>query len=166
MRRGVWRNGLKRPVMPLTRFQSRILRLLAAHRNPESYVAGSTPLNREWPRFSEDIDIFHDREERVALAAEEDTAALRTEGLDIVWRRREPAIYTAEIRSGDESTHLEWVVDSDFRFFPTLQDELFGYPGHLDDYTTHAGRRRGHWPTSTAISAAMLEHYKEKPPIP
>ena len=31
-------------------------------------------------------------------------------------------------------------------------------PDHLDDYTTHAGQRRGHWPTSTEISAAMLEH--------
>ena len=275
--------------MPLTRFQSQILRLLAAHRNPESYVAGSTPLNREWPRFSEDIDIFHDREERVAQAAEEDTAALQAEGLDIVWQRREPAIYTAEIRSGDERTHLEWVADSDFRFFPTVKDELFGYmihpidlatnkvmaaagrqkaadavdlltihehvlplgaviwaavekapgytpegliaeirrnatryreedlravpsnevidpkifhsrlravldeaeafvvqmptektgllflkdgkvvqpdPDHLDDYTTHAGQRRGHWPTSTEISAAMFEHYKKKPPTP
>ena len=68
--------------MPLTRFQSRIRRLLAAHRNPESYVAGSTPLNREGPGFSEDIRIFHDREERVARAAEEDAAALQAEGLD------------------------------------------------------------------------------------
>jgi hypothetical protein len=67
--------------------------LLAAHRNPESYVAESTPLNREGPRFSEDIDIFHDREERVARAAEEDAAALQAEGLDIVWQRREPAIF-------------------------------------------------------------------------
>jgi hypothetical protein len=274
--------------MPLTRFQSQILRLLAAHRNPESYVAGSTPLNLEWPRFSEDIDIFHDREERVARAAGEDAAALQAEGLDIVWQRREPAIYTAEIRSSQERTHLEWVADSDFRFFPTLKDELFGYmihpidlatnkvmaaagrqkaadavdlltihehvlplgaviwaavekapgytpegliaeirrnatryreedlravpsnelldpkifqrrlravldeaeafvsrmptekagllflkdgkvvqpdPDHLDDYTTHAGQRRGHWPTNSEISSAMFEHYK-KPPSP
>jgi hypothetical protein len=67
--------------VPLTRFQSQILRLLAAHRDPESCVAGSRPLNREWPRFSEDIDIFHDREERVAKAVEEDTAVLQAEGL-------------------------------------------------------------------------------------
>ena len=33
---------------------------------PESYVAGATVLNREGPRFSRDIDIFHDREESVA----------------------------------------------------------------------------------------------------
>lgn len=39
-------------------------------------------------------------------------------------------------------------------------------PGHLDNYTTHAGQRRGHWPTSTEISTAMFEHYKKKPPTP
>jgi len=273
--------------MPLTKVQSRILRLLAVHRNPESYVAGSTPLNRDQPRISEDIDIFHDREERVAQAAEEDAAALQTEGFDVTWLRRQPATYSAEIRSGNERTHLEWVADSDFRFFPTVKDELFGYmlhpidlatnkvmaaagrqkaadavdlltihthvlplgaviwaavekapgytpegliaeirrsamryreedlrsvpsnelydpkifhsrlraaldeaeafvlrmpteeigllflkdgkvvqpdPDHLKDYVTHAGRRRGHWPTSTEISAAMLQRYKESPP--
>ncbi len=275
--------------MPLTNFQSRILRLLAAHRNPESYVAGSTPLNRDWPRFSEDIDIFHDREERVAQAAEEDAATLQTERLEVVWMRREPAIFTAEVRAGKEHTHLEWVADSDYRFFPAVKDELFGYvlhpidlatnkvmaaagrqkpadavdlltihnhilplgaviwaavekapgytpegliaeirrnavryreedlkavpsnevldpkifhshlravldeaeafvsrmptekagllflkdgkvvqpdPDHLGVYATHAGHRRGHWPTSMEISAAMFEHYKKKPPTP
>ena len=53
--------------MPLTKLQVGILRLLAAHRDPESYVAGSTPLNRGAGRSSDDIDIFHDREEREAL---------------------------------------------------------------------------------------------------
>jgi len=274
--------------MPLSRLQSQILRLLAAYRDPESYVAGSTPLNRGGLRSSDDIDIFHDREERVARAAGEDSAILQAEGLEVTWLRREPAIYTAEVRSGDERTHLEWVADSDFRFFPTLKDELFGYvlhpidlatnkvmaaagrrkpadivdlvaihdgilplgaviwaavdkapgftpegliaeirrnaryrdedlrsvptvepidpktfyrrlrnvldeaeafvtrmptdqagllflkdgqvvqpdPDRLDDYTTHAGQRRGHWPTSTEISAAMLEHYKKSGPTP
>lgn len=272
--------------MPLSRLQSQILRLLAAHRDPESYVAGSTPLNRGALRSSDDIDIFHDREERVARAAQEDSAILQADGFEVTWLRREPAIYTAEVRGGNERTRLEWVVDSDFRFFPTVQDELFGYvlhpidlainkvmaaagrqkpadivdlvaiherilplgaviwaavekapgftpegliaeirrnaryrdedlrsvptiepidpktfysclrkvldeaeafvtrmptdkagllflkdgqvvqpdPDRLADYTTHAGKRRGHWPTSTEISAAMFEHYKEKRP--
>lgn len=48
--------------MPLARIQSDILRLLAAHRDPESYVAGSTLLNVNAPRYSGDIDVFHDRE--------------------------------------------------------------------------------------------------------
>ena len=51
--------------MPLSKIQSEILVLLAAHRNPESYVAGAVPLNRDGPRYSADIDIFHDREESV-----------------------------------------------------------------------------------------------------
>ena len=28
-------------------------------------------------------------------------------------------------------------------------------PGHLEAYATHAGQRRGHWPTSPDIAAAM-----------
>jgi hypothetical protein len=264
--------------------QSQVLRLLAANRDPESYVAGSTPINRGAWRSSDDIDIFHDREERVARAAEADCAILREAGLEVVWLRREPAIYAAEIRGDGESTRLEWVVDSDFRFFPIIPDELFGYmlhpidlaankvmaavgrqkpadlvdlifiheeilplgaviwaavkkapgftpegliaeirrnaryreedlrtvptvepidpvafyhrlrqmldaaeafvarmptekagllflkdgkvvqpdPDRLDDYVTHPGQRRGHWPSSTEISSAMLDQYKEK----
>lgn len=274
--------------MALSKLQSKILRLLAAHRDPESYVAGSTPLNRGLLRSSGDIDIFHDREERVGRASQEDSAVLEAEGLEVIWLRREPLIYTAEIREADEFTRLEWVVDSDFRFFPTVKDELFGYvlhpvdlaankamaavgrrkpadlvdllaiddqilplgavvwaavekasgftpegliaeirrtsnyraeelqsvpttepidpkafyarlwkvlddalafvmrmptekaglvflkdgkavqpdPDHLDLYETHAGRRRGHWPSSPEISAAMLEQYAMKLPSP
>ena len=50
------------------------LRVLALYRNPESYVAGAAPLNRDGGRFSEDIDVFHDREDRVATAALDDAS--------------------------------------------------------------------------------------------
>ena len=52
--------------MPLSDLQREILRLLAAHRNLESFVAGAVPLQQDGPRYSSDIDIFHDREEAVA----------------------------------------------------------------------------------------------------
>ena len=61
--------------MPLSKIQTEILGLLAAHRDPESYVAGASPLNRDAPRISGDIDVFHDREERVAAAALNDAQA-------------------------------------------------------------------------------------------
>jgi hypothetical protein len=83
--------------MPLTKLQSKILRLIASHRNPESYVAGSTPLNRGEFRSSDDIDIFHDREERVAQAALEDAATLQEEGLEVKWVRREHWPSSSEI---------------------------------------------------------------------
>ncbi len=123
--------------MPLSKIQIDVLHLLALHRDPESYVAGSTPLNRHNPRFSGDIDIFHDREERVALAYTQDSALLRAQGFELQEQRREPTFYAVLVRRGDEVTKLEWVVDSDFRFFPTVRDEEFGYVLHPIDLATN-----------------------------
>lgn len=43
--------------MPLTNLQSRLLRLLAGGRAPDSYIAGGIGLNRDGPRFSADSDF-------------------------------------------------------------------------------------------------------------
>lgn len=272
--------------MPLTKIQTEILRLLASHRDTESYVGGSIPLNRGAQRYSEDIDVFHDREERVVAAAVEDSTILMSAGFQINWKRQESLIHTADVSRDEASTRLEWVVDSDYRFFPTVRDEEFGYilhpldlamnkvmaaagrrelrdiidvitihdtilpigaviwaavdkapgfnpegliaeirrnqfhpliawqslaathpidpkettmrlraildeaeafvlrmptekmgllflkdgkvvvpdPDRLDEYQTHAGQRRGHWPSSPEITAAMFEHYQITPP--
>lgn len=132
--------------MPLSSIQSEILQLLAAHRDPESYVAGSSPLNKDAPRYSDDIDVFHDREERVAAAALNDTKVLMSAGYGVAWLRQLPLIYTAEVTHGGAGTRLEWVVDSDYRFFPTVPDETFGYVLHPVDLAMNkllaaAGRR-------------------------
>jgi hypothetical protein len=139
-------NGSKKPVVPLSSLQTKVLRLLASHRDPESYVAGSAYLARGGMRFSGDIDIFHDREERVARAAQDDVRSLEADGIAVAWQRREPLFYQAIVSDGGESTRLEWVVDSDFRFFPTLKDPDFGYVLHPADLATNkimaaAGRR-------------------------
>jgi hypothetical protein len=65
--------------VPLTKLQSHVLRVLAAERSPDSYVAGGVAINREGPRFSDDIDIFQDTEQRLEAAA-----ADRREPRDIV----------------------------------------------------------------------------------
>jgi hypothetical protein len=121
----------------LSELQSAILRLLATHRNPESCVAGGAVLNREGPRFSSDIDIFHDREEAVAQAAEVDAAVLSANGFQVRWVRREPGIHVAIVERSGETTRLEWARDSDFRFFPVIADELFGYRLHVADIATN-----------------------------
>jgi hypothetical protein len=132
--------------VPLSKIQIDVLRLLAAHRDPESYVAGATPLNRHAPRYSSDIDVFHDRQERVASAALSDAQALAAAGYAVRWLRQLPLMYTAEVTREGASTRLEWVADSDYRFFPTMQDELFGYVLHPVDLAMNkvmaaAGRR-------------------------
>jgi len=132
--------------VPPTKTQTDILRLLASHRDPESYVAGATPLNRNASRYSADIDLFHSGEERLASAAASDVQTLEATGYSIRWIRRSPAIYTAEITGPAGATRLEWVVDSEFRFFPVVQDEIFGYVLHPVDLAANkamaaAGRR-------------------------
>jgi len=273
--------------MPLSKLQIDILRLLASHRSPESFVGGSTSLNRNTLRYSGDIDIFHDREERVTSAAVNDARILEDAGYEVTWLRQLPSIHTAQITLGNESTRLEWVADSDYRFFPAIPDDVSGYvlhpadlavnkaiaaagrrevrdivdlvithetilplgaivwaavdkspgftpegliaeirrnarysaaewkalvtdkpidpvdilarlraaleqaeafvarmptekagllflengrvvqpdPSHLDHYQTHAGQRRGHWPSSAEITSAMLERYNQKPSL-
>ncbi len=132
--------------MPLSKLQIDILQLLASHRDPESYVAGSTPLNRDALRYSADIDVFHDREELVGKAAAADAAVLQEHGYTLHWQRREPAIQTVLVESPEAATRLEWVADSDYRFFPTMPDELFGFVLHPADLAMNkalaaAGRR-------------------------
>jgi hypothetical protein len=132
--------------VPLSKIQIDVLRLLADQRDPESYVAGATPLNRDAPRYSGDIDVFHDREERVASAALNDAKVLEAGGYVVRWLRQLPLVYTAEITRQNVGTRLEWVVDSDFRFFPTIRDEMFGYVLHPVDLALNkamaaAGRR-------------------------
>jgi hypothetical protein len=134
---------------------------LASHRNPESYVAGAASLARGGLRFSHDIDVFHDRELAMQQAVQADTELLQQSGFQIEWTRRFPTIVTAVIRSGDEGTLLEWVVDSAYRFFPALQDELFGYVLHPADIATNkalaaAGRRE---PRDIIDLLDIHEHY-------
>lgn len=114
--------------MPLSKIQIDVLRLLASHRDS---------LNLDAPQYSGDIDSFHDREELVARAAEGDASVLKQKGYALKWRRREPTIYTGVVERSGEVTKLEWVVDSDFRFFPTMRDETFGYVLHPVDLATN-----------------------------
>lgn len=132
--------------MPLTDGQIAVLTLLSKSRSPDSYVAGSTPLNRDAGRFSVDIDVFNDAAERVAQAAAADEAILKAAGFRTAWVRRLPTVQTLDVEVLNEHVRLDWVTDSDFRFFPTLPDPVFGYMLHpvdlaLNKLLAAAGRR-------------------------
>ena len=66
--------------MALTDLQMRIMQRLCEPVET-SYLAGGVILNLNWPRRSDDIDIFHDTDEEVARAA------LR---ISPIWNRRLP----------------------------------------------------------------------------
>ena len=124
--------------MPLSNLQSNLLRLLASQRSPDSYIAGGIALNRDGPRFSDDIDIFHDGDERLVVIAESDAAVLTAVGFTVAWLPSRGTGKRAAIVEGlGDRTQLEWVADADFRFFPAQPDELFGYVLHPADLATN-----------------------------
>ncbi len=123
--------------MPLSKLQSHVLRILAAERSPDSYIAGGVAINREGPRFSGDIDIFQDSEQRLEAAAQADAKALTDAGLKFSWKKIVTGKRDAEVEGLDERMRLEWAHDSAFRFFPTQRDELFGYVLHPVDLATN-----------------------------
>jgi len=121
--------------MPLTALQARILKLLAAHRSPESYLAGATVLQRadDSPRSSQDLDFFHDLAESVAQSAQADATTLGQAGIDVEWLLRTPTFYRAVVSVDNEKLKLEWAQDSAFRFFPVQPDQFCGYRLHDAD---------------------------------
>src|SRR3546814_7885010 len=56
--------------------QRHVMRCLARNRSETSYAAGGVVLNRDWPRQSDDLDIFLDTDEEIVEAARRDVATL------------------------------------------------------------------------------------------
>ena len=125
--------------MPITPFQTEVLRLLAATRSPESHVGGGIAINRagDSPRFSDDVDLFHNVAEAVSAAATADAVVLENAGFQVDWSIQQPSMYRAKIRRGEESVGLDWCFDSAFRFFPIVPDAEFGYVLHRADLATN-----------------------------
>jgi len=123
--------------VPLTKLQSHVLRVLAAERSPDSYIAGGVAINREGPRFSADIDVFQDTEQRLEAASQADAKALIDVGLTFSWRKVVTGKREAEVEGLGDRMRLEWAHDSAFRFFPTQRDEIFGYVLHPVDLATN-----------------------------
>ncbi|MBV8577458.1 MAG: hypothetical protein JOZ58_20755, partial [Acetobacteraceae bacterium] len=119
--------------MALSRLQSDVLRALAKNRSETSYLAGGLMLNRNWPRRSDDIDIFHDTDEEVTDAARVDLATLDAAGFKT---HRDFIIYgcvEATISDAAESTIIQWFADTKRRFFPLVKDEHWGTRLHQAD---------------------------------
>ncbi len=121
--------------MPLNEIQKRVLKEIAANRSPSSFLAGATVLNRssDTPRFSRDVDYFHDLEESIAQSAETDAATLRAAGYDFNWLLRTPGFYRGIVVADEQQLMIEWAQDSAFRFFPVIEDDLCGYCLHQAD---------------------------------
>jgi hypothetical protein len=116
--------------MPLGDFERELLRVLAINRNPDSFVGGATVLHQApgSPRTSEDIDVFHDTQASLRGAFEMDVATLRQAGFDVeAVGQSHDDFRRCVVRRGDQSSKIEWVYDSAFRFFPVEPDLEMGW---------------------------------------
>jgi hypothetical protein len=129
--------------LPIYKIQSQALAAIAANRHPGSHIAGGIVVNATGRRFSRDIDIFNDlagNDHRVRLLKEvvdRDVSSLRAAGFAIDWDAVRPEFYRGIITKDSEQTILEWVVNSDFRFFEAVPDETFGYRLDMFDLATN-----------------------------
>jgi hypothetical protein len=146
--------------MALTDLQMRIMQRLAANRSETSYLAGGTILNLNWPRRSDDIDIFHDADEAVSLAAEKDIADLESGGFRISVDVKTYGLVEATVSDDISSTAIQWMSETRLRFFPLVRDPQWGLRLHQSDLAVNkvlaaASRRKAR---DFADIVAICEH--------
>lgn len=125
--------------MPIGDFEREVLRLLAANRNPDSFVGGGTVINQPStaPRSSEDIDVFHDTQESLRQSMEADLRSLRGAGYQADVVAVTVSFARASVARGGRQTKIEWVNDSPFRFFPIEPDHELGWRLNFWDAATN-----------------------------
>ena len=125
--------------MPIGPFEREVLRAIAANRNPDSYLGGATVLHQapDSPRASRDVDVFHDTIESLAKSVEIDTASLRKDGFVVELGKPQESFQRALVRRAGQSTKIEWVFDSAFRFFPVEPDADLGWRLNFWDAATN-----------------------------
>lgn len=120
--------------MALTDLQKHVMRCLAANRSETSYIAGGVMLNRDWPRRSDDIDVFHDTDEEIVGAAQRDIAALREARFTVIVEVEIYGCVEARVSlNGDDETMIQWMSETKRRFFPLVRDEEWGARLHQAD---------------------------------
>jgi hypothetical protein len=125
--------------MPIGDFEREVMRLIAANRNPDSFLGGATVLHQhpDSPRSSRDVDLFHDTTESLAQASERDLATLQAAGYEVEVSKAQETFRRALVRRGTLVTRIEWVFDSAFRFFPVEPDLDLGWRLSFWDVATN-----------------------------
>lgn len=156
--------------MTLTAIQRSAARVLRPHRSKYSYIAGGAALNREWPRVSDDMDIFHDYGDRLPHSVAPELEALRDAGFAVELTSEIDLVVDAIIRKGGEETRIQWFYDEETcrRFFPALDDPDFGFRMHDADVAVNkvlCAARRDSAPRDAVDLVNIVERYAPLGPL-
>jgi hypothetical protein len=121
--------------MPLTAIQKQVLATIRPLRYPGSHVAGSLPLHagEDSVRESRDIDLFHDAIAAMHAACDADLAALTHAGFLVRPSENWSDTFRRAMVGGAGSTdavEIDWAIDSAWRFFPPIPDDVLGWRLH------------------------------------
>lgn len=119
--------------MALTQLQKEIMASIAKNRSETSYVAGGVVLNMNWPRLSDDIDIFQDTDEEIGPTADRDMDTLKSEGFRVHIEVNVYGCVEAQVSKAQDTTLIQWMSESRTRFFPLVRDEEWGARLHSAD---------------------------------
>lgn len=119
--------------MVLSALQTKIMRTLAPNRSEASYFAGGVVLNRDWPRRSDDIDVFQDTDEAVVDTADHDIETLRDAGFRVTTDIKIYGLVEATVSADGQSTLIQWMSETRWRYFPLVRDQAWGVRLHQAD---------------------------------
>src|SRR4051812_19483218 len=119
--------------MALTQLQAEVMAVIAANRSETSYMAGGAVLNADWPRKSDDLDIFHDTDEEIVATAKSDIAALEAANFRVTVDVIVYGVVECTVSRGTDSTILQWMSETRYRYFPLVRDAEWGVRLHPAD---------------------------------
>lgn len=134
--------------MPLTDLQRTVVAILRPFRTDHNYAGGGAALNYEWPRLSDDMDIFHDNRHQLPHSVEPELEALRQAGFSTEITTDDRWMVEVILRRHGFETKVQWLDEPETskRFFPALEDDAFGFRLHQADVAVNkvlcASRRR------------------------
>ena len=112
--------------MALTQLQKDVMAVIAANRSETSHMAGGAVLNQEWPRLSDDLDIFHDTDEEIVATAKADIAALEAAGFKVTVDVLIYGVVECTVTRDGQHTILQWMSETRYRYFPLVRDAEWG----------------------------------------
>ncbi|MGE0256342.1 MAG: hypothetical protein AB7N54_06230 [Alphaproteobacteria bacterium] len=134
--------------MPLTPLQREVARVLAPFRDAHDFVGGGAVLNVDWPRLSDDTDIFRDTRGGLPHGIDREIAALEAAGFAVETTTRSDWMVEIVLRRYGFETKVQWLDEPETtrRFFPAVADDAFGFCLHPADLAVNkvlcAARRR------------------------
>ncbi len=121
--------------MPLTPFQRMVVDVLRPFRDKHNYIAGGAALNHDWPRLSDDMDIFYDLRDQLPDGVEPELEALREAGFSIEPTTEDEWMVEVILRQYGFETKVQWLDEPETsrRFFPAQDDNELGFRLHQAD---------------------------------